>query len=141
MLPLHQVVALQSKGFERDLSKGGGKIHIQAEEFAACRETVFFTFEAKKLDNKDTFSKSDPFLEVSRSNENGEFSIVHQTEVVDNDLSPKWSTFEKHMGALCNGDSAGGLKLEVFDDDDGGDHDSIGRCFTNLRTLVKGPGP
>ena len=141
MLLLHQVVSLQSKGFERDLSKGGGKIHIHAEEFAACRETVFFTFEAKKLDNKDTFSKSDPFLEVSRSNENGEFSIVHRTEVVDNDLSPKWSTFEKHMGALCNGDYDRGLKLEVFDDDDGGDHDSIGRCFTNLRTLVKGPGP
>ena len=39
MLPLYQVVALQSKGFERDLSKGGGKIHIQAEEFAALHET------------------------------------------------------------------------------------------------------
>ena len=61
----------------RDLSKGG-KIQIVAEEVAACRETVFLTFEAKDLDNKDFFSKSDPFLEISRANENGEFSLVHR---------------------------------------------------------------
>ena len=133
------MVALQSKGFVRDLSKGG-KIQIIAEEVAGCRETVFLTFEAKKLDNLDTFSKSDPFLEISRANENGEFSLVHRTEVVDNNLSPTWRPFEKNVSGLCNGDYDRSLKIEVFDDDDGGDHDLIGTCQTNLRTLVKGPG-
>ena len=123
----------------RDLSKGG-KIQIIAEEVAGCRETVFLTFEAKKLDNLDTFSKSDPFLEISRANENGEFSLVHRTEVVDNNLSPTWRPFEKNVSGLCNGDYDRSLKIEVFDDDDGGDHDLIGTCQTNLRTLVKGPG-
>ena len=133
------MVALQSKGFVRDLSQGG-KIQILAEEVAACRETVFITFEAKDLDNKDFFSKSDPFLEISRANENGEFSLVHRTEVVDNNLSPTWSPFEKDVTALCNGDYDRALKIEVFDDDDGGDHDLIGSCQTDLKTLVKGPG-
>ena len=123
----------------RDLSKGG-KIQIIAEEVAGCRETVFLTFEAKKLDNLDTFSKSDPFLEISRANENWEFSLVHRTEVVDNNLSPTWRPFEKNVSGLCNGDYDRSLKIEVFDDDDGGDHDLIGTCQTNLRTLVKGPG-
>ena len=49
--------------------------------------TVLLAFEAKHLNNKDTFSKSDPFLEMRRANENGEFSLVHPTEAVDNDLA------------------------------------------------------
>ena len=133
------MVALQSKGFVRDLSKGG-KIQISAEEVAASRETLLLTFEANNLDNKDFFGKSDPFLEMSRANENGEFSLVHRTEVVDNDLSPTWKPFEKDVSALCNGDYDRVLKIEVFDDDDGGDHDFIGSCQTDLKTLVKGPG-
>ena len=123
------MLALQSKGFVRDLSKGG-KIQIFAEEVAASRETVFLTFEAKNLDNKDTFSKSDPFLEISRANESGEFSLVHRTEVVDNNLSPAWEPFQKDVSALCNGDYDRVLKVEVFDDEDGGDHKLIGSCQT-----------
>ena len=139
MISFYQVVALQSKGFVRDLNKGG-KIQIVAEEVAASRETVLLAFEAKNLDNKDTFSKSDPFLEISRANENGEFSLVHRTEVVDNDLSPSWRPFQKDVTSFCNGDYDRVLKIEVLDDEDGGNHKLIGTCQTDLKTLVKGPG-
>ena len=138
---LGEVVAEQSRGFTRHLGKGRGKLHLQAEEVSASRETVILTMEAKKLDNKDTFGKSDPFLEISRSNENNDFSLVHRTEVVDNCLSPTWRPVTKEVRALCNGDYNRTLKFEVFDHDSGGGHDSIGYFETNLQRLLKGPGP
>lgn len=136
---LGEVMAQQSTGFNRELSKGG-KISINAEEVAACRETVIFTLEAKKLDNKDMFGKSDPFVEISRANEGGGFSIVHRTEVVDNNLNPTWHPITKEVRALCNGDYERIIRMEVFDEDSGGSHDSIGVFETTMARLMKGPG-
>ena len=66
---------------------------------------------------------------------------MHRTEVVDNNLSPTWQPFQKDVSALCNGVYDRVLKIEVFDDEDGGDHNLIGSCQTDLKTLVKGHGP
>ena len=138
---LGEVVAAQSKGFSKKLSKGSGMIHLQAEELSPNRETVILEFSARKLDNKDFFGKSDPFLEISRANENNQFSVVHRTEVVDNDLNPTWKPFVKEARALCNGDYNRTLKVDVYDMDNDGSHDLIGTFQTNLHRLAKGPGP
>jgi len=138
---LGEVVAAQSKGFSKKLSKGSGMIHLQAEELSPNRETVILEFSARKLDNKDFFGKSDPFLEISRANENNQFSVVHRTEVVDNDLNPAWKPFVKEARALCNGDYNRTLKVDVYDMDNDGSHDLIGTFQTNLQRLAKGPGP
>ena len=138
---LGEVVAAQSKGFSKKLSKGSGMIHLQAEELSPNRETVILEFSARKLDNKDFFGKSDPFLEISRANENNQFSVVHRTEVVDNDLNPTWKPFVKEVRALCNGDYNRTLKVDVYDMDNDGSHDLIGTFQTNLQRLAKGPGP
>jgi len=138
---LGEVVAAQSKGFSKKLSKGSGMIHLQAEELSPNRETVILEFSARKLDNKDFFGKSDPFLEISRANENNQFSVVHRTEVVDNDLNPTWKPFVKEARALCNGDYNRTLKVDVYDMDNDGSHDLIGTFQTNLQRLAKGPGP
>ena len=37
-------------------------------------------FTGKKLDRKDLFGSSDPFLQFSRSSENGNYVVVHRTE-------------------------------------------------------------
>ena len=137
---LGEVVAQQSKGFVKSLTKGGGKIHIQAEELSPNRETAVLAFEARKLDNKDFFGKSDPFLEISRANENNQFSLVHRTEVIQDNLNPTWQTFSKEVRALCNGDYNRTLKVDVWDEDTGGSHDLIGSFQTNLQRLLKGPG-
>ena len=138
---LGEVVAAQSKGFSKKLSKGSGMIHLLAEELSPNRETVILEFSARKLDNKDFFGKSDPFLEISRANENNQFSVVHRTEVVDNDLNPTWKPFVKEARALCNGDYNRTLKVDVYDMDNDGSHDLIGTFQTNLQRLAKGPGP
>eukprot|EP00061_Rhincodon_typus_P016409 g44607.t1 len=76
---------------------------------------------ANKLDKKDFFGKSDPFLVFYRSNEDGtavrgvdsslfkyvpncRFTICHKTEVVKNTLNPVWQPFTIPVRALCNGD-------------------------------------
>jgi len=138
---LGEVVAAQSKGFSKKLTKGSGTIYLQAEELSPNRETVILEFSAKKLDNKDFFGKSDPYLEISRANENNQFSVVHRTEVIQNDLNPAWKPFVKEARALCNGDYNRTLRVDVYDMDNDGSHDLIGSFQTNLQRLAKGPGP
>ncbi|KAI6077232.1 Copine-9 [Aix galericulata] len=116
---------------------------------------------ANKLDKKDFFGKSDPFLVFYRSNEDGTFTICHKTEVVKNTLNPVWQPFTIPVRALCNGDydrAAGRargaalralarrapgatgratVKIDVYDWDRDGSHDFIGEFATSYRELSR----
>ena len=147
---LGELVAKQSSGFSgmlvnEDKSPAGkGKIFIQAREVVkeGEKETVELVFEGQKLDDKDVFPlKSDPFMEISRVNENGGFSKVYRTETVDNNLNPLWKPIIIEVSRLCSSDYNQQLKFDVFDEDFGGKDDFIGSFFTTVRTLIAGPGP
>ncbi|XP_040000807.1 copine-8 isoform X3 [Xiphias gladius] len=101
-----------------------GTIIVKAEELNNCRESVMMQFCGNKLDKKDFFGKSDPFLVFYRSNEDGTFTICHKTEVVKNTLNPVWQAFKIPVRALCNGD---------YDS-----HDFIGDFSTSYRELSRG---
>ncbi|GAB5568260.1 copine-9 isoform X1 [Prionailurus iriomotensis] len=92
---------------------------------------------ANKLDKKDFFGKSDPFLVFYRSNEDGTFTICHKTEVVKNTLNPVWQPFSIPVRALCNGDYDRTVKIDVYDWDRDGSHDFIGEFTTSYRELSK----
>ena len=48
----------------------------------------------KKLENKDKFSKSDPFLQMlMMCDSTNEFSVVHTTPHLDDTLDPDWEPF------------------------------------------------
>uniref|UniRef100_F7D722 Copine 5 n=1 Tax=Monodelphis domestica TaxID=13616 RepID=F7D722_MONDO len=70
-----------------------GTIILSVEELSNCRDVATMQFCANKLDKKDFFGKSDPFLVFYRSNEDGTFTICHKTEVMKNTLNPVWQTF------------------------------------------------
>lgn len=70
-LPLVEPNASGDKGF----------IVLTAEELAALKDEVIIQFSGHKLDKKDFFGKSDPFLVIAKSQESGDFSVVHKTEV------------------------------------------------------------
>ncbi|XP_059924660.1 copine-9 [Gadus macrocephalus] len=93
---------------------------------------------ANKLDKKDFFGKSDPFLVFYRSNEDGTFTICHKTEVIKNNLNPVWQSFTLPVRALCNGDYDRTVKVDVFDWDRDGSHDFIGEFTTSYRELSRG---
>uniref|UniRef100_A0A8C1R593 Copine-8 n=1 Tax=Cyprinus carpio TaxID=7962 RepID=A0A8C1R593_CYPCA len=139
---LGEVVGSQGSRMERSLvgipGKNCGTIIVKAEELGNCRESVLMQFCGNKLDKKDFFGKSDPFLVFYRSNEDGTFTICHKTEVVKNTLDPVWQAFKIPVRALCNGDYDRSIKIEVYDWDRDGGHDYIGEFSTSYRELSKG---
>ncbi|CAM2107545.1 copine-5 isoform X1 [Caretta caretta] len=115
-----------------------GTIILSAEELGNCRDVATMQFCANKLDKKDFFGKSDPFMVFYRSNEDGSFTICHKTEVVKNTLNPVWQAFSIPVRALCNGDYDRTIKVEVYDWDRDGSHDFIGEFTTSYRELARG---
>ncbi|XP_078340073.1 copine-8-like isoform X1 [Crassostrea virginica] len=119
--------------------KSNGIILLRAEELNKCKEEVTLHFRASHLDKKDFFGKSDPYLQISRVNEDGSYTVVHRTEVIMKTLNPTWRPFTMMARALCNGDYDRSIKFECFDWDSDGGHDLIGEFTTNLRELSRGP--
>uniref|UniRef100_A0A3P9CQB6 Copine Vb n=1 Tax=Maylandia zebra TaxID=106582 RepID=A0A3P9CQB6_9CICH len=74
--PLTFIVFLIS--FHRGIpGKKCGTIILTAEELSNCRDSGTMQFCANKLDKKDFFGKSDPFMVFYRSNEDGTCCICH----------------------------------------------------------------
>uniref|UniRef100_A0A674MCL6 Copine family member 9 n=1 Tax=Takifugu rubripes TaxID=31033 RepID=A0A674MCL6_TAKRU len=115
-----------------------GTIIFAAEELSNCRDIATMQFCANKLDKKDFFGKSDPFLVFYRSNEDGTFTICHKTEMIKNNLNPIWQPFTIPVRALCNGDYDRTVKVDVYDWDRDGSHDFIGEFTTSYRELSRG---
>uniref|UniRef100_A0A8B9XK28 Copine 6 n=1 Tax=Bos mutus grunniens TaxID=30521 RepID=A0A8B9XK28_BOSMU len=93
--------------------KNAGKstITIVAEEVSGTNDYVQLTFRAHKLDNKDLFSKSDPFMEIYKTNGDQSNQLVWRTEflVYDYDSSGKHdfigeftSTFQEMQEGTAN---------------------------------------
>ncbi|RUS84077.1 hypothetical protein EGW08_008189 [Elysia chlorotica] len=118
--------------------KDSGRIIIGAEELSSCKEQATMQFCAHKLDKKDLFGKSDPFLTFSRSNEDGSYTVVHRTEVIKKTLNPTWRPFCISIRSLCNGDYDRAIKVECHDWDADGGHDYIGSFVTTVRELSRG---
>ncbi|XP_045385759.1 copine-9 isoform X4 [Lemur catta] len=74
-LALGEVIGGQGSRVERPLTgvpgKKCGTILLTAEELSNCRDIATMQLCANKLDKKDFFGKSDPFLVFYRSNEDG----------------------------------------------------------------------
>ncbi|XP_060799185.1 copine-4 [Neoarius graeffei] len=120
---------------------GKSSITVTAEELSGNDDYVELAFSARKLDDKDFFSKSDPFLEIFRVNDDGTGSLVHRTETIMNNLNPVWKSFKVSLNTLCSGDHERELKCTVWDWDSNGKHDFIGEfqtTFKDLKTAMDG---
>uniref|UniRef100_A0AAQ4PIK0 Copine family member 9 n=1 Tax=Gasterosteus aculeatus aculeatus TaxID=481459 RepID=A0AAQ4PIK0_GASAC len=139
---LGEIIGSTGSRLERTLSgipgKKCGTILFSAEELSNCRDIATMQLCANKLDKKDFFGKSDPFLVFYRSNEDGTFTICHKTEVIKNNLNPVWQPFTIPVRALCNGDYDRTVKVDVYDWDRDGSHDFIGEFTTSYREVSRG---
>ncbi|XP_039381532.1 copine-4 isoform X5 [Mauremys reevesii] len=120
---------------------GKSSITVIAEELSGNDDYVELSFSARKLDDKDFFSKSDPFLEIFRMNDDATQQLVHRTEVVMNNLNPAWKSFKVSVNSLCSGDEDRRLKCIVWDWDSNGKHDFIGEfssTFKEMRGAMEG---
>lgn len=98
-------------------------------------EEVEFLMKCSGLENQEMFSKSDPMLRISKSQPDGTFSPVHQTEVKQNNLNPEWKAFSLTLQQLCNGDKHRKLKIEVWDYNGNGKHKLIGSVMVTFNQL------
>ncbi|CAH1784239.1 unnamed protein product [Owenia fusiformis] len=120
-------------------NKRQGTIIVRAEEVVDCKDEVTMHLSGSKLDKKDFFGKSDPFLVFYRVNEDMSYTIVHKTEVIMNTLNPTWKPFTIPVRSLCCGDHDRSVKVECYDwDSDGSSHDLIGVFSTTLKEMTGG---
>uniref|UniRef100_H2YHH4 C2 domain-containing protein n=1 Tax=Ciona savignyi TaxID=51511 RepID=H2YHH4_CIOSA len=142
---LGEVVGSSGSRYEAPLrgtsSRNTGRIVITAEELDSSKDVIHMQFNGRKLDKKDLFGKSDPFMVFCRCNENNSFTVCHKTEVKKNTLNPEWGMIQIPVRTLCNGDYDRTIKVEVYDWDRDGGHDLIGIFTTSVNKLTRGPGP
>lgn len=140
---LSEIVTKGSKSLTLNLQRKNGHtgmkklgtITVHAEETVASRQAVDIKFRCTKLDNKDLFSKSDPFLRISRIVESGGSVPICKTEVVNNDLNPTWKPVCLTTQQFGSKDNP--LIIECFDFDSDGSHQLIGTLQKSVGDLEK----
>uniref|UniRef100_A0A8D2J049 C2 domain-containing protein n=1 Tax=Varanus komodoensis TaxID=61221 RepID=A0A8D2J049_VARKO len=85
---------------------------------------------------QDLFSKSDPFLEIYRINDDGSEQLVHRTEVR---VSSRRRTDSPVLLTQCLAVSSR-VQCVVFDYDSRGKHDFIGEFYTTFEEMQKATG-
>ncbi|KAI3860034.1 hypothetical protein MKX03_029903 [Papaver bracteatum] len=139
---LSEIVTKNSKSLTLNLSvrdrhgimRSQGTVTVHAEETVASKQAVEITFRCSKLDNKDLFSKSDPFLRLSRTAE-GVTIPISKTEVVENNLNPTWKPLCLTSQQFGSKDTP--LVIECFDFDSSGNHELIGKIQKSVGDLEK----
>ncbi|KAF3514485.1 hypothetical protein F2Q69_00005289 [Brassica cretica] len=112
-----------------------GKLIIHAEESLASKITTEIVFRCSSLESKDLFSKSDPFLVVSKIVEQGTPIPVSKTEVLKNNLNPIWKPLFLSVQQVGSKDSP--LIIECSDFNSNGKHSLIGKVQKSLSDLEK----
>ena len=83
-------------------------------------------FSGTKLDKKDLFGKSDPYLIFNQVKADGKRYPVYKTEIIKKTLNPIWKEFTISLQKLCNGELDRPLFVECYDWDSIGKDDLIG---------------
>lgn len=114
---------------------------IKAEPRVNTRDLFCVTFGGHKLANKDGFfGTSDPFLQVSRLNEDNSWTVVWKSVKIDNTLNPRWAEAKIPVATLCNADYDRPLRIEIFDFEKSGKHQSMGMVDTSVNFMINNPG-
>ncbi|MBA0552520.1 hypothetical protein Golob_023322 [Gossypium lobatum] len=112
-----------------------GKLTVHAEECFSSKSTADIILRCIDLESKDLFSKSDPFLVISKLVESGISIPVCKTEVLKNDHNPTWKPVFLNIQQVGSKDSP--LVIECFNFNSNGKHDLIGKVQKSLADLEK----
>ncbi|KAM3380489.1 protein BONZAI 1 isoform X1 [Capsicum galapagoense] len=112
-----------------------GKLTVFAEESISSKTTVELKLRCSELESKDLFSKSDPFLVVSKTTESGMVVPICKTEVINNDHSPSWKPMILNIQQI--GSKENPLIIECYDFNSNGKHSLIGKIQKSLLDLEK----
>jgi hypothetical protein len=140
---LSQIVTKSNRSLTLDLvnkndttsahTKHGGKLTVRAEECISSKTTTELILRCSDLESKDLFSRSDPFLVISKIVESGNPIPVCKTEVIKNDLHPTWKPVFLNIQQVGSRDSP--LIIECFNFNSNGKHDVLGKVQKSIAGL------
>eukprot|EP00877_Chromochloris_zofingiensis_P013629 jgi/Chrzof1/851/Cz01g31110.t1 len=137
---LPAVLTAKGKCLTLELTRGAtpSKVSITAEEVSCARDVIHMSCSARKLASVEVLSKSDPFFDISRLQEDGKTWVpVYKSEVVDNNLNPDWRPVTVRSTQLCNGDIHRPLQVRVLDHESNGRHRLLGQFTTSAQKLAE----
>lgn len=143
---LSEIITRSNRSLTLDLAQPGeivksvhpsssGKLTVNAEESISSKTTTELIFRCSELENKDLFSKSDPFLVISKLAESGTTIPICKTEVVKDDLDPTWKPLFLNIQQIGSKDSP--LIIECLNFNSNGKHDLIGKIEKSLADMEK----
>ncbi|KAG5223646.1 COPINE family protein [Salix suchowensis] len=112
-----------------------GQLIVHAEECISSKTTTEMILKCSNLEYKDLFSRSDPFLLISKIVEVGVPIPVCKTEVLKNDHHPVWKPVFLSIQQV--GSKENPLMIECFNFSSSGKHDLIGKVQKSLADLEK----
>ncbi|CAK9177501.1 unnamed protein product [Ilex paraguariensis] len=112
-----------------------GHLTVCAEESFTSKTMTELILRCTNLESKDLFSKSDPFLILSKTMEGGIVIPICKTEVLKNDHSPTWKPVFLSIQQVGSKDSP--LIIECFNFNSNGKHDLIGKVQKSLADIEK----
>ncbi|KAI3858393.1 hypothetical protein MKW92_004676 [Papaver armeniacum] len=111
-----------------------GTLCVRVEETVAANQIVEMELRCSKLENKGFMSKSDHFLRIFRSKE-GVDTLIHETEVVMDDLNPTWKPICLTTPRFQSKASDTPLVIECYAFNTSGSHAIIGKLYTSVTEL------
>lgn len=149
---LSEIVSHTGKQFvgklTSSLAEDCGEIIVVAEEVSICKKLVDIEFKVENLRRQSWFKRNSPFLVISRSNEDGSYSVVKRPGTIVSPRNTMWKSIQKpypiwklsiRLTSLCNGDYDRSIKIDCYDRRGNGNHVLIGTCFTSLKTIDVDP--
>ncbi|BFI07955.1 hypothetical protein MPTK1_2g16960 [Marchantia polymorpha subsp. ruderalis] len=131
------VKALRRENEQVETGPDCGTLTIRAEELQRIKFLVNMVISGEALENRDTFSKSDPFLVFSRVREDGQTTPAFRTEVQKNNLDPQWKPIKVTLAQLCNGDKNRLLRIDCWNFNNSGKADLIGFAELSLNKIME----
>ncbi|XP_020233496.1 protein BONZAI 1 isoform X1 [Cajanus cajan] len=116
-------------------SQNCGKLLVHAEESVSSKTTIEMILRCSDLEYRDLFSKSDPFLLVSKVVEGGNHIPICKTEVIKNDHNPIWKPVFLNIQQVGSKESP--LIIECYNFNSNGKHDLMGKVQKSLVELEK----
>jgi hypothetical protein len=136
------ILTSKPSGIEVDVSKaqkfsGTSKMFIRIEEDSHLNKKYRFNVQGVDLDKKDIIGSSDPFIIISRIEDDGSIIKVMETSVIKNTLNPAWANLEVPVKTFNNEDLNKMLLFEVLDWDKNSKNDIIGTFKATTKDLIE----
>lgn len=117
---LADIVASRGSQFKKPLVGGPrrkpGYLIVDVEELTSCKQVASFGISATDLPPSycGLFSPS-ASIHIYRSNESGNYTIVHRSPSVARNANPNYKPFLVKLVTLCNGDLDRSIRFELID--------------------------